>query len=145
MDWLVWHDRPITLHSGDESHWEVKGELMFADPHIKFSVLASWDKALQSFGVPRPFHFAGIPNGGLAWAEAMQQGRYRPEDTASIEEAKTVIIVDDVVTTGKSIEDFRKTLPPHVSILDLPILVVVRRGAIPVMTSWADMGGLGGQ
>ena len=144
MDWLVWHDKPITLHSGAESHWEVKGELMFADPHIKFSVIAAWCKALDIARVPRPYHFVGIPNGGIAWRDAMTE-MYLEKDIASLEDAKTAIIVDDVATTGASIEAMIEELRAKTGSLGFPVLVVVRRGQVPVTSSWADMGGLGGQ
>ena len=39
MDWLEYHEEPVTLHSGATSHWLVDGEKLFEDEHIRQEVM----------------------------------------------------------------------------------------------------------
>lgn len=105
MDWLEYHEEPVTLHSGGKSHWLVRGDLIFADPKLCEAVLGYWIDVLKTWSPP--FEIVPVPRGGNIWAEILQaelatQDRMRP-----LREGDTPyrVIVDDVVTTGASIAD----------------------------------------
>ncbi len=136
-DWLEYHEEPVKLHSGGLSHWLVRGDLLFADEHIREMVLDGWQRAMliHTPGLKRPWIY-GIPNGGTSWAKALAE-RWGVEPRSEYESpAKYIIeedggvtfIVDDVATTGASLDPF-----------DEPKLVVVRRGSVRVTARWTDM------
>lgn len=126
MDWLEYHEEPVTLHSGGKSHWLVRGDLIFADLRLREAVLEYWLNVLKTWSLP--FEIVSIPTGGDVWAEAL---RKRLGNTA---ESKVPyrVVVDDVVTTGASISD----PTAHVR-----LAVVDRRGPdcsyIHYINSWA--------
>ncbi len=136
MDWLEYHEEPVTLHSGATSHWLVRGDLLFADEHIREIVLNCWAFAisLHSPGLRDPCIF-GIPRGGTPWAEALAK---RLPDARLLDNYTTtphdpVFLVDDVCTTGESFEAY--PLGPR--------LVVVRRtqrySTVQVTARWMDV------
>lgn len=97
MNWLEYHEKPVTLHSGGTSHWLVRGELMFEDERLRESVLSFWVEYLKHWQ-PR-VHVVGIPTGGTPWAEALKERVELDEIDGP------VVLVDDVVTTGKSMKE----------------------------------------
>lgn len=97
--WLEYHEEPVTLHSGDRSHWLVRGDLMFADERLREAVLAFWEPIVRLWSPP--VEIISIPTGGDAWADAL---RARLGDWCMAgTEMPYRIVVDDVVTTGGSI------------------------------------------
>ncbi len=83
------------LHSGAKSRWKIDCEsLTVSDLHAL---------AFMAFQLlPRRFGgVLGIPQGGLMFAEAMRPYQALPGPW---------LIVDDVLTTGRSMEEARKTL-----------------------------------
>ena len=100
--WLEYHEDPVLLHSGDKSHWLVRGDLIFSDKWLREAVLDYWEIKLKNF--PAPFNFLGIPKGGSAWSEAIAErmGGHIWE-TIGCDPEGTYVIVDDVVTTGASL------------------------------------------
>jgi hypothetical protein len=106
--WLEFHEEPVTLHSGARSHWLVRGDLIFADERLREAVLDYWGFYIA--GLRPPYFFWAIPRGGSAWAEAIAErvgGTWanRP-GPASIPNNATVLAVDDVATTGRSLLDY---------------------------------------
>lgn len=100
MNWLEYHEEPVTLHSGGKSHWLVRADLIFADEYLRREVLDYWAVVLK--GWSPPFDIVSIPTGGDVWAEALKErvGNF-------VRGAATTyrVLVDDVVTTGKSMLD----------------------------------------
>lgn len=119
----------FALHSGDKSTWKIDCDALTPED---METLA--DIAVQMLP---PFSRAlGVPTGGEAFAAAL--------NARSSEDGPT-LIVDDVLTTGKSMEDYRMIFSePTIGI------VIFARGAAPswVMPlfwmmdpSWADLNG----
>ena len=103
MDWLEYHEEPVTLHSGATSHWLVRGDLMFLNEPLRNLILDFWiDEIVATFGKA---HSIGIPKGGTVWADALAERlgltSGGPDDTPY--PSSLLWVVDDVVTTGKSI------------------------------------------
>lgn len=143
--WLIWHDEPWMMHGGALSHWEIDGKVMFEDyPHIRESVLAGWERALEAAHFPIPRQVVSIPEGGNCWAEAFAERINVPWGLVEDWEPGdgTTIIVDDVVTTGGSINDARQMMRKKSGSSGYPVLVVVRRVPFLVAGSWADLFGL---
>lgn len=133
-NWLEYHEEPVTLHSGGRSHWLVRGDLIFADEHLREAVLDFWVGCLRPLGAGRKTCILGVPRGGLQWARglAYRIGEYvGPDDDVSAYEQ--VVVIDDVVTTGNSIESFRLDIAVRVS------CAVVQRGGRLVGAAWARM------
>ena len=129
MNWLEYHDEPVTLHSGDKSHWLVRGNLIFADLHLRAEVLNFWADYVKHRWLKENWIFYGIPRGGSDWADALgvQMGGVILSDYEP-----GAILVDDVCTTGKSFDDLDKgTTIAH-------RLVVVRRGSVSVGVEWMN-------
>lgn len=101
--WLIYHEKPITLHSGGKSHWFVDGQAIFDDSNLRESVLNLWARAIAH---PDETHFMGIPRGGIPWAEAIARkvGARWGTPSQAIRGAKYLYVVDDVVTTGASLD-----------------------------------------
>ncbi len=129
--WLVYHQEAIQLHSGGWSHFEVRGDIMFANEPLRASVLDCWMRAIKWWytdsAQPRVY---GVPRGGTPWAEALAERLgVEPLSTYQVaDDAGPTFIVDDVTTTGKSLKSYPE-----------PKLVVVRRGEVQVAACWADM------
>ena len=135
--WLIYHEEPITLHSGGKSHWFVDGQRIFDDPHLRESVLACWERAVRHWAdtFPRGEHpyFVGIPRGGLCWAKAIAarlDAEWGPIQDAP--KGNFVYAVDDICTTGASL----RSVPSNWN-----LVVVARcslfRGSHLGLTAWA--------
>ena len=135
MGWLEYHEEPVTLHSGDTSHWLVNGAKLFEDEHIRQAVLDVWGYAIfvhsPALTAPRVF---GIPSGGTPWAEALAKavpGAVLLKEYERVEEP--TFLVDDVCTTGASFDEYPSE----------PRLVVVRRSnkyaTVSITASWMDV------
>lgn len=109
----------FTLHSGNKSFWKIECDALTDN---------DW-KTLAAIVADR-FHFSsvvGIPKGGkkLAWAL---------EEYTCHEPNCPLLIVDDVLTTGISFEDFlRQLIRDGVNVSSISGLVVFARGKCP---SW---------
>lgn len=131
MEWLEYHDEPVKLHSGGRSHWLVRGDLIFADERLREAVLALWERCLRHAG-GGSWLVLGVPRGGVPWAKALAErigGTYCEPD-AEVPEEGEAVVVDDVLTTGGSLEGFRPDIPVRVS------LVVVERGRARAGGAW---------
>lgn len=110
----LFFDEPFTGHAG--------GSLSFK---IECDALTSPDYATLARLVANRFTFRsvhGIPSGGLAFAHALEP--YWTQD------GQFDLIVDDVYTTGRSMNDFR-----HEQSVENPLgIVVFARG--PIRESW---------
>ena len=122
-DWLEYHVEPVTLHSGQKSHWLVRADLIYLDINLREEVLKYWQQALDG-----DHWFYGIPDGGVPWALAIAE---RVGGEYSDEYEPGMVIVDDVTTTGASISIG----------VDSKHLVVVSRNAFlpPNTTAWCTM------
>ena len=92
MDGVLFKKAKVVLHSGEESDWKIECD--------SFS-RADWDTLAML--VSRKLQFSavvGIPTGGLPFAEACRQYADPFKDLP-------VLIVDDVLTTGASMEEFK--------------------------------------
>lgn len=102
---LYYQEHPITLHSGDESHWFVNGDELFEHEPLRREVLRIWEQRLQGGGL---YQFEAVPSGGILWAEAIHDeildSIVRPLNSEP-EQGYRRVVVDDVVTTGQSIMD----------------------------------------
>ncbi len=136
--WLIYHREPIELASGARSHWEIDGKEMFSDQRIRESVLDFWTESIVKRDFySLPFLFLGVPTGGMRWAEVIQE-KYGP--VPAQEEAGTIFIVEDVVTTGRSLLNFRHSLKLASNV---PILAVATRGDFrQPIHAWVNFRGL---
>jgi hypoxanthine phosphoribosyltransferase len=95
-DWLEWGT--FTSHSGEALGWKIKAH--------KFSpaVVEVFAKLIKNrIGFT---DVIGIPTGGLPLAQALEKYRVR-RDQPGITVTPTLLIVDDVYTTGFSMEEAR--------------------------------------
>jgi orotate phosphoribosyltransferase len=111
MSWLQYQDTPFLLHSGDRSHWLIDSDQIFNDEELRESVLLSWQAEIPISG---SYEIVAIPRGGVPWAMAFAE-RCRPSTVfvldhpemgallAASKEHKDLIVIDDVVTTGASL------------------------------------------
>jgi len=97
MNWLEYHEEPVTLHSSGKSHWLVRGDLIFQDMHLRAEVLDYWLVVLR--GWRPPFEILSVPTGGDSWAAALRTIVPTSEEPVMAYR----VVVDDVVTTGASI------------------------------------------
>ena len=98
----------FNLHSGNRSNWK-----------IDCDALTDKDWSTLAMMTSQLFHFsavAGIPGGGLKLANKLQKYCRKGYPT---------LIVDDVLTTGKSMEETRKNYPNAIGV------VVFARGECP--------------
>lgn len=79
------------LHSGEQSHWKIDCDCL-TDEDIKTIAFMLWER-LPKFG-----SVIGIPNGGLRLAEEMSK----------YSDGVPTLIVDDVLTTGSSMVEYKK-------------------------------------
>lgn len=96
------------LHSGQFSKWKINCETLYEEDLRTLAMVAN--ERINRFGV-----VIGIPRGGLAFAEHM--AKYASTGPA--------LIVDDVLTTGASMEKMKKVIP------DAQGLVIFARGPVP--------------
>ena len=84
------------LHSGSKSFWKIDCETLTDED---WATLAR----IIYESVPRFRRVIGIPKGGMKLAEAL-------EPYCSFEKGHPLLIVDDVLTTGKSMEKMKKDI-----------------------------------
>lgn len=104
------------LHSGATSAWKIDCDALTDDSISALAYLAST--------MLRPFKLAiGVPRGGMRLAAAMQSYASNSDDLGCL-------IVDDVLTTGKSMEQMRDR---HPLVRGAPAqgLVIFARGPAP--------------
>lgn len=82
----------FTLHSGQQSGWKIDCDGLTKQDWTALALMLS--EKLPPFG-----HVFGVPTGGLRLAMALRDYR----DTST----EAALIVDDVLTTGKSLEEFK--------------------------------------
>ncbi len=122
MSWLNYYEEPITLHSGDKSHWKIDGDELFDDEEIRGEVISYWARMITHYYKhrtknPRIF---GIPRGGTKWAEELARnipGAVLLNEYEDAEYVEPTFLIDDVATTGSSFDKYPNE----------PRYVVVRR------------------
>lgn len=102
-DIIEYHEEPVTLHSGQRSHWRINADAIFEREDLREAVLAwavRWAEHEHAFSTKgrQGFKVWGIPQGGTSWAEAL-----RDRLVSSRLDDPIRILVDDVLTTGASI------------------------------------------
>lgn len=108
---------PQTLHSGQTSHLVIDVIWMLTDPRLRKNIIQEMSAKISPVNTVT---IVGIETGGailaslVAEQKNMMYGVYRkdgtlimPKDTV---DKKDVIIIDDVKTTGKSLEEARQAL-----------------------------------
>lgn len=140
MDWLEYHEDPVTLHSGQQSQWLVRGDLIFNDPHLRKVVLDYWQHLVGN-EEPRPYWFLGVPEGGTRWAKEIAErvGGFVVKPVLPLPKLSkrgTLYIVDDVVTTGSSLTEWRVNVE-QVGIRNFAGLAVVNRMFSGQVGLWA--------
>ena len=111
--WLIEYGEPVVLHSGGRSHWLIDAAAIFRDEALRGIVLDYWMRVLGDWSMRcrPPYAITGIPSGGIAWAIAFRERCEREgllamqtQHLPTVANGIVRIVVDDVVTTGKSIE-----------------------------------------
>ena len=107
---------PATLHSGGVSNFKIDCDALTD---------ADWQALANMIGdrVGRFSRVVGIPRGGWKLAEAM-----RPLTCSATD---PVLIVDDVLTTGRSMEDTRQAMVTTGETREIKGAVVFARGPVP--------------
>jgi hypothetical protein len=96
------------LHSGEESLWKIECDSLSAQDVATLALMLG--QVLPPFG-----SVIGVPRGGLRLAEALgRHCRYGP-----------LLIVDDVLTTGRSMEGYHQRQPDSIG------AVLFARGKCP--------------
>ena len=107
----------FTLHSGQKSNFKIECDTLGCDD---YRALAQQVANKFKFG-----YVYGVPRGGLEFAEYLK---------AHIDsKSSDVLIVDDVLTTASSIEEFKKSLPFRMEPTYTIGVVIFARGVCP---SW---------
>jgi hypothetical protein len=115
----------FTLHSGSQSTFKIDCDALTDDDWKALAAEAA--KRLSPFGIAE-----GVPTGGLRFADALQAHRS--------EGCERVLVVDDVLTTGRSMEEMREKFS-----LDKTIGVVAfARGPVPDWVTALFTAGQGG-
>ena len=86
----------FALHSGKHSKWKIDCDILKGKDYETLAWIVAKEWNLRFSGV------ISIPIGGDRFAEKLRKYEYKWT------EYKTVLIVDDVLTTGKSFEEERK-------------------------------------
>lgn len=111
----------FTLHSGAQSSWKIECDAIAEE---------EWH-ALARMAVERlePFCMVvGIPRGGIPFAEALDRYTDHMSDT--------ILIVDDVWTTGTSMEEARRSVTRDFTLVDHDIRGVVAFARVRPHASW---------
>jgi hypoxanthine phosphoribosyltransferase len=117
----------IELHSGGRSQFKIECDAL-DDKDIE---CLAWITSTYLVGKFSEVH--GVPRGGLRFAKALE--KYKDEEGA-------ILIVDDVYTTGTSIQDFtRKFLVNHFASPPMRFVVIFSRNEppewiIPIFKMW---------
>lgn len=96
----LFEKKTFKMHSGDIGHWK-----------IECDALTDSDIETLAFMISEEFDFShviGIPRGGIRIADALE--KYKSEEGP-------VLIVDDVLTTGNSMEEARFDMPIYTDII----------------------------
>ena len=130
MDWIEYHEEPVKLHSGEFTHWMIRGDLLFEHEDLREAVLDVWERVvrfrLNTF-MPKGSHgweIVGVPRGGLVWADALKDRLGDPGEL----KRPIRIVVDDVYTTGASMGEFA----PY----SLGLVAVTRTKVAHPSTAW---------
>jgi hypothetical protein len=109
-----WHPEGVTLHSGSRSPFLVDCQAL---------TVADWDSVATYVVHVLKIEFSaviGIPRGGLRFAAALEP--YRANYSAV-----PLLLTDDVLTTGRSMEEYKATFPCQ----DVIGVVLYARGPCP--------------
>lgn len=107
--------RNFVMHSGQSGYYKIECDALTDD---------DWDTL--AFIIVEKINFKevyGIPSGGTK----LQNALYKYTDSNS----NTLLIVDDVLTTGRSIEEFRKIITKNKKYKNIIGVVVFARGKCP--------------
>lgn len=111
----------FNLHSGDVSEWKIDCDALTGGDIAALAAIGA-----AQLGPSRPFRdVIGIPRGGLRLAEAMSK-YVTPE-------ASALLIVDDVLTTGRSMREERARLN-NLEIGAFGLVIFARTRAEPWVT-----------
>lgn len=110
----------FTLHSGEGSRWKIECDALTGMDWVALAYMG-----LEKMGWPSIFMALLVPRGGLALTKAL-----KPYESS---EGTKLLLVDDVLTTGKSMEDLRHWANSHhgVELEDIIGLVAFARGRCP--------------
>ena len=108
----------FTLHSGEQSALKIECDALTP---------ADWDTLAAMVAERFKFqHAFGIPNGGLRFAETLNRVYAMREYPQW-----PILIVDDVLTTGASMEQWREWATAYYSTSNVIGVVVFARGECP--------------
>lgn len=116
-------DEPITLRSGQLSAWKIECDSLTVDDWRTLAAMAA--EILPSFGYVEP-----VPNGGIPFADALRF-------YADPDESDAILIAEDVVTTGGSMEKIRNGRPvtekldENIEVIRIMGICVFARGTPP--------------
>lgn len=117
--------RRLVLHSGASSGWKIDCDSFTAED---WDALAWLISQRHTFG-----RVAGIPSGGLLLARALESYADPTNRNLPVSVANVLLIVDDVITTGGSFEEFAATVEgPYIG------LAVFGRGDPRTYPSWVN-------
>ena len=134
MNWLEHHKEPVTLHSGQLTHWLVRGDLLFEYEDLREEILDTWERAvrfrLNAAKDDHGWEIIGVPRGGLVWADALRERLGDPGELIN----PMRIIVDDVCTTGGSLAEYAPYNIACVAVkrIEVTLLDVVAWATIPL-------------
>lgn len=106
--------RPLRLHAGAQSSWKIEADSLTQEDLECVAMLIG---RTMTFG-----RVVGIPNGGLRLEKILHP---------FVQPVSDILIVDDVLTTGRSMEEMKEFLrraEPNVPVMGA---VVFARGLIP--------------
>ena len=112
METTLFEKKKFTMHSGDIGHWK-----------IECDALTDSDWETLAFIISQKYKFRnvfGIPTGGTKLSEILKKYRSR--------EGRINLIVDDVLTTGKSMEELKSNIMEALPIVGV---VLFARGECP--------------
>jgi orotate phosphoribosyltransferase len=117
----LFQKKEITLHSGGKSFFKIECDALTDD-----------DIETLAYIISRKYTFydvVGIPRGGIRIANALQ--KYASNGP--------LLIVDDVLTTGKSMEEMRKK---HSNVLTIGVVLFARgkcpKWVEPIFNMWDE-------
>lgn len=96
----LFEKKTFKMHSGDIGHWKIECDAL-TDSDIETLAFMIAERFVFS-------HVIGIPRGGIRIADALE--KYKSEEGP-------VLIVDDVLTTGNSMEEARFDIPNYTDII----------------------------